>query len=115
MGRHVGIVEEDFAAARCLAGSQPSVDVQAGARSPLNNKFVEVQRSEARHRRAFSADPVTRMGLLTVPSTVSPGCSGFGQYLTFPCDSSAGNGRFGIGWSFALPMITRKTRVLTVD
>lgn len=39
----------------------------------------------------------------------SPGRSGFGPQLSLSYSSGAGNGPFGVGWSLALPSITRQT------
>jgi RHS repeat-associated protein len=57
----------------------------------------------------FVANPVTGTGSVTVPIATSPGRSGFGPQLSLSYDSGAGNGPFGLGWSHALPSITRKT------
>jgi RHS repeat-associated protein len=57
----------------------------------------------------FTANPVTGTGSLTVPIATSPGRSGFGPQLSLSYDSGSGNGPFGLGWSLALPSITRKT------
>ncbi|MFN8484247.1 MAG: SpvB/TcaC N-terminal domain-containing protein [Anaerolineae bacterium] len=57
----------------------------------------------------FAANPVTGTGSLTVPIPTTPGRSGFGPQLSLTYDSGAGNGAFGLGWSLALPAITRKT------
>jgi RHS repeat-associated protein len=57
----------------------------------------------------FAANPVTGTGSLTVPIALSPGRSGFGPQLALSYDSGAGNGPFGLGWSLALPSITRRT------
>src|SRR4051794_5091731 len=57
----------------------------------------------------FAANPVTGTGSMLVPIATSPGRAGFGPQLSLSYDSGAGNGPFGIGWSLALPSITRKT------
>jgi hypothetical protein len=57
----------------------------------------------------FTANPVTGTGSLTVPIALSPGRSGVGPQLSLLYDSGAGNGPFGLGWSLALPSITRRT------
>lgn len=57
----------------------------------------------------FAANPVTGTGTMAVPIATSPGRSGFGPDLSLSYDSGAGNGPFGVGWSLALPAITRKT------
>ena len=57
----------------------------------------------------FTANPVTGTGSLTVPIATSPGRSGFGPQLSLSYDSGSGNGAFGLGWSLALPSITRRT------
>ena len=57
----------------------------------------------------FSANPVTGTGSLSVPIPLSPGRSGFGPQLSLSYDSGSGNGPFGLGWSLALPSVTRRT------
>lgn len=57
----------------------------------------------------FQTNAATGTGKLTVPLSVSPGRSGFGPDLLLSYDSGSGNGVFGIGWSLALPSVTRKT------
>lgn len=46
---------------------------------------------------------------MSVPIAISGGRGGFGPQLSLTYDSGAGNGPFGLGWSLALPSITRKT------
>lgn len=57
----------------------------------------------------FGANPVTGTASMTIPIATSPGRSGFGPQLSLSYDSGGGNGPFGLGWSLALPAITRKT------
>lgn len=57
----------------------------------------------------FTANPVTGTGAMSMPVWTSPGRSGFGPTLSLSYDSGAGNGPFGLGWSVALPSITRRT------
>ncbi len=57
----------------------------------------------------FGVNPVTGTGSLGVPIATSPCRSGFGPQLSLAYDSGSGNGAFGLGWSLALPAITRKT------
>jgi len=57
----------------------------------------------------FAANPVTGSASMSIPIAVSPGRAGFGVALSLAYDSGAGNGPFGLGWSLALPAITRKT------
>ena len=57
----------------------------------------------------FAADPATGAGSVSVPIAASPGRAGFGPQLSLTYDSAAGAGPFGLGWSLALPAITRKT------
>ena len=57
----------------------------------------------------FAANPVTGTGSWAVPIAVSPGRSGFAPALSLTYDSGTGNGPFGLGWTLALPTITRKT------
>jgi len=58
----------------------------------------------------FSVNPVTGTSSITVPLTLSPGRSGFTPTLSLSYDSGSGNGAFGLGWSVALPSISRKTQ-----
>ncbi|CAH0353123.1 hypothetical protein AQB9606_03073 [Aquabacterium sp. CECT 9606] len=46
---------------------------------------------------------------MSVPVTLSPGRGGFGPQLALSYDSGSGQGTFGLGWSLALPSISRKT------
>lgn len=46
---------------------------------------------------------------MRVPIPTSRGRSGFSTQLPLTYDSGSGNGPFGIGWSLAIPRITRKT------
>lgn len=46
---------------------------------------------------------------MSVPIYTSPGRDGFGPQLSLAYDSGSGDGVFGVGWSMALPAITRKT------
>src|SRR5262245_11519958 len=57
----------------------------------------------------FAANPVTGTGSWTVPIAISPSRSGLTPALALTYDSGAGNGPFGLGWTLALPAITRKT------
>ncbi|HEY0468482.1 MAG TPA: SpvB/TcaC N-terminal domain-containing protein, partial [Polyangiaceae bacterium] len=57
----------------------------------------------------FTSNPVTGTGAMSVPIATSKGRAGFGPQLSLSYDSGSGNGPFGIGWSLALPMITRRT------
>ena len=57
----------------------------------------------------FSTNAMTGTGSMAVPIALTPGRSGFGPQLGLHYDSGAGNGIFGLGWSLALPDISRKT------
>jgi RHS repeat-associated protein len=57
----------------------------------------------------LAINPASGTGSFTVPIATSPGRSGFGPQLSLSYDSAAGNGVFGLGWSLALPSITRRT------
>jgi Salmonella virulence plasmid 65kDa B protein len=57
----------------------------------------------------FTANPATGTGSMTVPIAASAGRAGFAPQLTLSYDSGSGNGPFGLGWSLALPMVSRKT------
>ena len=57
----------------------------------------------------FSVSAVTGTASLAIPVATSPARSGFGPTLSLTYDSAEGNGIFGLGWSLALPAITRQT------
>jgi RHS repeat-associated protein len=57
----------------------------------------------------YSANPVTGTGALSIPLPISPGRGGSMLQLSLRYDSGSGNGPFGMGWSLAIPSITRKT------
>jgi RHS repeat-associated protein len=57
----------------------------------------------------FSASPVTGGASFAIPIFTSPGRSSFHPRLSIAYDSGAGNGPFGLGWTLAVPSITRKT------
>jgi RHS repeat-associated protein len=57
----------------------------------------------------FSPDPYTGTGAYSVPLTVPPGRRGLAPALGLTYDTGAGNGPFGLGWSLALPAVTRQT------
>src|SRR5712691_9522203 len=57
----------------------------------------------------FSVNPATGTGSYAIPLPLSPGRSGFQPSLAISYDSGSGNGPFGLGWSLAVPAITRKT------
>jgi RHS repeat-associated protein len=57
----------------------------------------------------FQANAVNGTATFTVPIATSPGRGGFGPALSLSYDSGSGNGPFGLGWSLAVPAITRKT------
>ncbi|WP_346152767.1 SpvB/TcaC N-terminal domain-containing protein [Streptomyces labedae] len=57
----------------------------------------------------FAANPATGTGATSVPIAASPGRAGFGPHMLLTYDSGGGNGPFGLGWSLALPTVTRKT------
>ena len=57
----------------------------------------------------FAANPVLGTGTMSVPIAASPGRSNLTPQLALSYDSGSGHGVFGLGWSLALPSITRKT------
>lgn len=57
----------------------------------------------------LTTNPATGTGTLAVPIATTPGRGGFELGLQLGYDSGAGNGGFGLGWSVALPAVTRKT------
>ncbi len=83
------------AAPAALAAPQPSLPKGGGAIRGIDEKFT--------------TNPVTGAGSLSIPLAVTPGRSGFGPQLSLNYNSSIGNGPFGLGWSLALPAITRRT------
>lgn len=58
---------------------------------------------------AFSANPATGAGSLSIPIGLSPGRGGFGPRLAASYASSAGNGPLGYGWALSVAGIRRKT------
>jgi Salmonella virulence plasmid 65kDa B protein len=57
----------------------------------------------------FSVSQATGTSSVSIPVFTSPARQGFGPQLTLSYDSGVGNGPFGLGWTLALPSITRKT------
>ena len=99
-----------------MADESPDVSSQPAASSTAGGPAAPPQLSLPKGGGAihgigekFAANPVTGTGSLTVPIATSPGRSGFGPQLALSYDSGSGNGPFGLGWSLALPSITRKT------
>ncbi len=58
---------------------------------------------------AFSANPATGAGSLSIPLGLTPGRGGFGPELSASYSTSAGNGILGFGWSLSTGSIRRKT------
>ncbi|MFE4824124.1 SpvB/TcaC N-terminal domain-containing protein [Streptomyces sp. NPDC056704] len=57
----------------------------------------------------FAANPMTGSGALTVPLRLSSARAGSTPRLELSYDSGNGSGPFGLGWTLALPAVTRKT------
>lgn len=57
----------------------------------------------------FATNPQTGTASFRVPIALAPGRGGFQPDLSLAYDSGSGNGPFGLGWSLAIPAITRKT------
>ncbi|WP_063043903.1 SpvB/TcaC N-terminal domain-containing protein [Nocardia pseudovaccinii] len=57
----------------------------------------------------FSANPVTGTAALSVPVALTAGREGATPQLSLGYDSGSGNGPFGLGWSLAVPSISRRT------
>lgn len=57
----------------------------------------------------FSVNPSTGTASMTIDLPLSPGRSGFTPQLALRYNSGTGNGTIGLGWTLALPSITRKT------
>src|SRR5262245_54400068 len=57
----------------------------------------------------FAPDLHTGTGNFTVPIAVPSGRNGFQPQLALTYSSGSGNGPFGLGWSLAVPSVTRKT------
>jgi RHS repeat-associated protein len=90
------------------AQTKPSSDVANGSGTPT----ISLPKGGGAVRgigEKFAANLVTGTGSLSVPIAASPGRSGFSPQLSLSYDSGSGNGLFGLGWSLALPSITRKT------
>lgn len=97
---------------------QPAPGAPAAARNPSQSDFQISPPSVALPKgggairgigEKFSVNSSNGTGTLSVPISLSPGRSGFGPQLALQYDSGAGNGAFGLGWSIALPSITRRT------
>ncbi|NEP57242.1 MAG: hypothetical protein F6K31_09490 [Symploca sp. SIO2G7] len=56
----------------------------------------------------FQANEFTGTAALSIPIPTSP-CRGFEPQLSIEYSSGSGNGTFGLGWSLAIPNISRKT------
>ncbi|NEQ64449.1 MAG: hypothetical protein F6K21_02905 [Symploca sp. SIO2D2] len=56
----------------------------------------------------FQANEFTGTAALSIPIPTSP-CRGFEPQLSVEYSSGSGNGTFGLGWSLAIPNISRKT------
>ena len=57
----------------------------------------------------FAVNPATGTASMTIALPLSPGRSGFTPDLALAYNSGAGNGPLGLGWTLAVPVITRKT------
>ena len=57
----------------------------------------------------FQPDLHTGTGNLSVPITLPPGRRGLAPSLSLSYSTGAGNGPFGLGWSLAVPQVTRRT------
>ena len=57
----------------------------------------------------LTANPATGACSVSVPLALSPGRAGVDPRLALAYDSAGGNGPFGLGWSLALPAVTRKS------
>lgn len=57
----------------------------------------------------FATNPVTGTASLQVPVAVTPCRGGAAPHLSLSYDSGAGNGLFGLGWSIAVPSVSRRT------
>jgi RHS repeat-associated protein len=58
---------------------------------------------------SFRTNPATGSGTLTIPLPISPGRAGFGPELHLAYDTGFGNGPFGMGFSLAIPAVSRRT------
>src|SRR5437764_1694070 len=93
-------------------GDAPKPAEQAPADGQVRAPSVQLPKGGGAIRgmgEKFAANPVTGTGSMTVPIAASPGRAGFGPQLSLSYDSGSGNGPFGLGWSLALPSITRRT------
>jgi RHS repeat-associated protein len=94
------------------SSTKPDTDSSTGASSPFAAPQISLPKGGGAIRgigEKFAANSATGTGKLTVPLALSPGRSGFGPQLALSYDSGSGNGPFGIGWSLAVPLISRKT------
>ncbi len=57
----------------------------------------------------FQANAFSGTGRFSIPIAVSPGRGGFGPQLILEYNTGHGNGLLGLGWTLAIPRISRKT------
>ena len=57
----------------------------------------------------FQTNPANGTGSLSIPLPLTKGRNGFTPALTLDYSSGAGNGPYGLGWTIALPSISRRT------
>jgi RHS repeat-associated protein len=57
----------------------------------------------------FSPDPFTGTGSFTVPITLPAGRNGLEPGLSLTYNNGTGSGPYGLGWSLAVPGVTRRT------
>lgn len=58
---------------------------------------------------AFAVNPANGTCSFSIPLPAPAGRGGFGPALSLAYDSGSGNGPFGLGWSVAVPAVSRRT------
>ncbi|KAI3317661.1 virulence plasmid 65kDa B protein-domain-containing protein [Xylariaceae sp. AK1471] len=85
-------------------GAYPSASSTAQT-FPSDGGLRAIQQSASK----LSIDAATGALSLSIPLAIPSGRDGFSPGLELIYNSNAGNGPFGVGWSLALPSISRKT------
>lgn len=106
---HIGLSSQDGRQATARAVALDSSAAGKPGIAPLSISLRKGGDAIRGTGEKIAANPVTDTGSVTVTIATSPVRSGLGPQLSFSCDSDAGNGPFGFGWSLSVPNIAQKT------